>query len=446
MAVVDRDGTDVTPTTTPDLPPYAPPSPDPVDGASPAREWSMPAMVLLAVLSVSAGAVHLAMVPAHASEWLPFGLAFAATGWLQIGLAIAFVARPTAAALRISCLANAVFIAAWLVTRIWGWPVGPEAFSPEAATSVDVVCVIIEAALVVLGYELLVRPNLGERLSSGARVVLSIIPVAVLLVTTWAISSPTAAEHSHSGSEAAGHTHGADGETAAIDDKGLSLVMNGAGEGGGHVHTTSVVDVDPATQALLDQQLTALQPLMDNYPTVADAEAAGYRRQGPYSPALGAHYMEAGAPNIGSASQLSDEALKHPMLIFDGTKPDSKLAGFMYNIYSTDTQNPPEGFIGPNDHWHYHTNVCIVERPDGGIDAPLGADTSAPQELCDKYGGSVLGNTGYMVHVWPVPGYESDQGLFSNLNSKLTCPNGTYYMIPIEEVGSRKNMCRDVNE
>ena len=51
-----------------------------------------------------------------------------------------------------------------------------------------------------------------------------------------------------------------------------------------------------------------------------------------------------------------------------------------------------------------------------------------------------------MVHVWPVPGYESEQGLFSNLNPKLTCPNGTYYIVPSEELGTRSNACRDVTD
>jgi hypothetical protein len=177
---------------------------------------------------------------------------------------------------------------------------------------------------------------------------------------------------------------------------------------------------------------------------VKDAEAAGYRRQGPYSPGLGAHYAKVGGRSVSLDKTMTPDALASPTLIYDGVEPDSKLAGFMYLIFSTDTQNPPEGFAGPNDHWHFHTNVCIKVNPDGSIDAPLGADTSAPKELCDKYSGVLVANTGYMVHVWPVPGYESEQGLFSNLNSKLTCPDGTYYTIPMEEIGLRKNICKDV--
>ena len=64
-----------------------------------------------------------------------------------------------------------------------------------------------------------------------------------------------------------------------------------------------------------------------------------------------------------------------PMLIFDGLDPDAPLAGFMYIAYGTGAE--PEGFAGPNDHWHYHERVCIVYQPDGTIDTPFGADLEA---------------------------------------------------------------------
>ena len=297
-------------------------------------------------------------------------------------------------------------------------------------------------------------------MGSRARMLLSVVPIGILLVATAAVASPSARDHAHggggeaaaghshdaggaaAGGEAAGHPHGSEG--AGVDDKGLSLLMNGQGEGGGHTHDNSVIKLAPVTQKLLDQQLDKTRPFIEKYPTVADAVAAGYQRYGPFGPGLGAHYSAGGAPQVGTDLTMTDEALEHPMLIFDGIEPDSKLAGFMYNIFSLDTENPPEGFIGPNDHWHYHTNVCIKFRGDGGIDAPLGADTSAPKALCDKYGGTIIENTGYMVHVWTVPGYESPQGMFSNVNAKIACPNGAYYTVPMEEIGTRDNVCLDV--
>lgn len=437
---------------------------------SAAPALSLAGRVLVGTLSAAAGVIHVAMVPAHAAEWLPEGIAFAVAGWLQIGLAVAIVARGWKVAVRLASLASVAFIAAWVVSRIWGLPFGPEAGIAHGSGFVDITCVAIEAALVVAGYELLVRPDRGARLSDASLTALSVVPLGVLAFTTAAIVSPSAASHSHGG-ESAGHSHGTEaaasgsggtataatvaadghghdhGDGAAAtgapeDDKGLSLLMNGQGEGGGHTHDTSVKALDADTQAKLDAQLAKTQKFVKLFPTVKDAEAAGYTRQGPYSPGLGTHYSNASGVSMGPT--LSDEDLEHPTLIYDGVEPESKLAGFMYNIFSMDTQNPPEGFVGPNDHWHFHTNVCLVRRPGGGIDAPLGADTSAPKELCDKYGGAIIANTGYMVHVWTVPGYESPQGLFSNLNAKMTCPNGTYYTVAMEEIGTRKNVCRDV--
>jgi hypothetical protein len=422
--------------------------PETASGSADTDVWSMPARVLLATLSAGAGAIHLAMVPSHANQWLPEGIAFALAGWIQLGFALLIVVRPSRPAVRAMVAANVVFVGAWLTTRVVGSPFGPEAWSPHDASFVDLVCVACEAALIGVSVMLLTRPGLGAGMRPARVKWLAIVPIGILALASAAIASPGATNHAHGGSAesasaAGGHDHGPDG-AAPEDDLGLSLIMNGAGEGGGHVHDNTTVELDPRTQELLDAQLAQLEPFIEKYPTVADAEAAGYTRQGPYSPALGAHYSErTGSVNLGTT--MTDEALQHPMLIYDGVTPDSKLSGFMYNIFSTDTENPPEGFVGPNDAWHYHTNVCITFSPDGTTNAPLGADTSATQELCDQYGGTLIANTGYMAHVWPVPGYESDEGMFSNLNSKLTCPNGTYYTIPMEEIGNRTTVCADVD-
>jgi hypothetical protein len=126
------------------------------------------------------------------------------------------------------------------------------------------------------------------------------------------------------------------------------------------------------------------------------------------------------------------------MLIYDGIEDDSRLAGFMYMAYQAD---PPEGFVGDLDKWHFHTSTCIVFTPDG-IDTPFGADlTGITEEMCQAEGGSLIEFTGYMVHVWTVPGYESPEGLFSDLNPKITCPDGTYYTIETREIGDADTTC-----
>jgi uncharacterized membrane protein len=248
-------------------------------------------------------------------------------------------------------------------------------------------------------------------------------------------AAPTATDGSAAND--ATHDHEAAPPTAALDDtalddKGLSLIMNG------HQHAHVVQPMDSPTTAMLAEQLARTAELVALYPTVAAAEAAGYRRQGPYSPGLGTHYGKGAATLVGAT--ITDDNVLNPMLIFDGTAPESKLAGFMYIAFGV--AGEPEGFAGPNDIWHSHKNICIVMNPDGSTDTPLGADKdNVPKELCDSYGGFLLENSGYMLHVWTVPGYESSKGVFNEVNPALACADGTYYTKPIEELGTSLTLC-----
>ena len=82
---------------------------------------------------------------------------------------------------------------------------------------------------------------------------------------------------------------------------------------------------------------------------------------------------------------------------------------------------------------------------DGGIDAPFGADSDVPADLCIQAGGQVLQQTQWMVHVWSVPGWESQQGLFGEVNPALSQLAGWDYdaAAPLERPlgGSQSAMC-----
>lgn len=146
--------------------------------------------------------------------------------------------------------------------------------------------------------------------------------------------------HTNSGEAVSGEAVSAEAVAATgsttTDDKGLSLIMNG------HQHEREVIPMDSVTTALLARQLARTAELVTFYPTVADAEAAGYRRQGPYSPGLGTHYGKGGDTLVGAT--ITDDNVLDPMLIFDGTDPTSKLAGFMYIVFGV--AGVPEGFQG----------------------------------------------------------------------------------------------------
>jgi hypothetical protein len=222
------------------------------------------------------------------------------------------------------------------------------------------------------------------------------------------------------------------------DDRGFSQLENGVQ----HNHGFEL-PLNPSDRRELGRELTIARETAMRYPTLADAERAGLHRAGPFSPGLGTHMISYKNYGYGAGVGLmTDDQIRHPLAwIYDGTKPDSPVAGL---FYSAKVPNP-EGFVGPNDVWHQHSNICIKPIP-SGIDTPLGADRDATVAQCSAIGGFLVKATGPLLHVWVVPGYEDSQGVFAHLNPAITCNDGTYRTIDITKVGSRTSVCVDGSE
>lgn len=171
--------------------------------------------------------------------------------------------------------------------------------------------------------------------------------------------------------------------------------------------------LDRATHALLAKQLVAARAVAVRYPTVAAATAAGYHLVGGgFGPGSGAHY-------IGGFSMGFDPS--RPLaLIYDGISPTSQMVGLMYYSMSA---TAPQGFAGPNDHWHRHSGVCTGAG--GAVLFPPDSDVLPAQ--CARAHGFYMYVTGWMVHAWVVPGWESPQGVFSHENPDLPCADGTFH-------------------
>jgi hypothetical protein len=433
-----------------DRPPVAPgvdevrlPVADAPRTARPA-DVSVAGRAAMALFSAAAGVIHLTMVPSHMQASAVDGVLFAVAGWAQIALAVALAVRPRRVVLWLTIALNLAFVGAWAVSRLWGWPFGAHEGVAESASFIDLTTVGFEIALVLCAVAWLVRPQLGASWSDKEFVVASVIPLAVVALATGALMAPSTADHagaghSHSDELATGdgHTHAEAGE----DNRGFAALVNGQEhEGMAHSHGDDVA-LTPQEQAQLDTELAWTQPLIDNSSTLAAAKAAGYTEAGPFSPGLGLHLMPPmDKMRIGGDGVLDTQAeVESAYLIYDGIEDSSRLAGFMY--IAVGVQGEPQGFAGPNDHWHFHTNTCVVFA-DGKIQSPLGADRSATQEQCSRFGGTLIENTGYMVHVWNVPGYENPDGLFGNLTPAITCPDGNYFTIPDEEIGYTRTICR----
>jgi hypothetical protein len=424
-----------------------PVAPAPEAHTVPATTVPAAARWLLAGLLAGSGAIHVAMAPSHLAESAIEGAGFVAAAWLQLLLAAVVLVRPTRRALAAVVVTGAALVAVWGVSRVAGLPVGAHAGHAESVSLVDGACVALEVVAVLVAAAILA----GRRWPAGASRWAVVGAVGALALATAAVASPSARDHaagSH-GEHASAGDHAATGEHAhaggamadghadgAMADDGFAALSNG------HQHEHgSDEPLTPEERTALATELAATAELVQRYPTVADAEAAGWMRSGPFSPGLGVHYR---GPEfvMNSDGDMDPDDLAAPMLVFDGLEPDAPLAGFMYIAYGRETE--PQGFAGPNDHWHYHESVCIVSRADGTIDTPFGADLEGvTEDMCTEVGGTFIPFTGYMVHVWNVPGYESPDGMFTELNPRITCPDGTYDRIDIEDLGSRDTVCRN---
>lgn len=379
--------------------------------------WGVAACLLMA------GIVHFALAPSHLGESTVEGWGFLLAGWAQLGLAAWLLLRPSRAVWVATVVVNFAVLAVWGWSRTKGLPFGAHANTVEAIGTVDGVAAALEGVALVAALVGVRQPTMGvgspERSSSlrFASVGAVVVPVVVGM---FAVTSPSAVNHAHSG---------------GAEAPGLAELTNG------HQHDHVVTPLTDAEHVELVKSLAPTQELMKKYPTVAAAEAAGYQRAGPFGPGVGTHYTPPTDKMVVDADGVIDgDDLKGALLIYDGSDPDSPLAGFM--MLSGAESKSIKGFPGTQDNWHYHRDVCLVKAADGHLDSPFGADTgNVPKSACDKLDGTLMAQTPSMVHIWNVPGYENPLGLFGEINSALPCDDGTFYRMPLAEIGTVTDSC-----
>jgi hypothetical protein len=204
--------------------------------------------------------------------------------------------------------------------------------------------------------------------------------------------------------EVASPTPASPGQVGAGSGGSNKAVTQAQAEASEHGERGMVVQV-PITQTervTLEAQMAQARTVVAKYPTVKDAEAAGYRMSTVYVPCIGAHYT-----NYGLITKFDPAAPSE--LLYDGTKPDSKIVGLSYLVFHRGGQ--PDGFAGSNDHWHQHNangGLCF-----GGGGTVIGGE-ELTREQCTARGGQKRELTDiWMMHAWVVPGFECSWGVFS---------------------------------
>jgi hypothetical protein len=312
--------------------------------------------------------------------------------------------------------ANVVIGALWFVAE------GPHGVSAATAG----IGLTLSGLAVVLGVVLARRPAAGSAWSSGTSVIGSIVPVAVVVLTLAGLFATTSGVSAPPASTATGANASAalaQATTVKVPgENSKTFASTLAGNTSEQSENAKWVPLDPHDQAILTQQLFQAEQAALRYPTVASAKAAHMILAGGMAPGVGAHYQ---VINGDIFKGINPDGTVNPLYpaswIYASTADKAPVVGVMYESFG---DTPPAGFIGPNDHWHRHSNVC-VQYSGGKIAVPFAADQDvSPQECADVHG-QFMKKTVWMVHAWVVPGWESPQGVFSHDNLHVYCPGNT---------------------
>ena len=122
-----------------------------------------PALGVIVAAACGAAAVHAAVVPEHAREWVGYAVFFAVTALVQVAGALVIFVRRTRLLCLLFALANAAVIVLWLVSRLVAVPLGPGAGDVEPFGALDVVASACEALIVVASVNCLWRTRIAGR-------------------------------------------------------------------------------------------------------------------------------------------------------------------------------------------------------------------------------------------------------------------------------------------
>ena len=172
---------------------------------------------------------------------------------------------------------------------------------------------------------------------------------------------------------------------------------------------------------VLTYELKAAIEWSQEWPTLGDAEAAGYSMSVEYVEGMGTHHVILNDFSMEDPSFDSENPLfpgtridsvfefeRPEFLMYGGEDADAQLVGFAWFVHAP-VDNPPEGFSGDNDWWHRHEIMCIqpsdfVFRGEGLSD-----------EVCEERGGENINLEEYwMVHAWIVRPWLTFDDVFTN--------------------------------
>jgi hypothetical protein len=344
----------------------------------------------LAALSAGAAAIHFAVVFEHFSEYVLYGAFFLIISWAQAIWAGVVLWRPSRLWLWLGIAGNAIILAVYFASRTTGLPFGPDKGHTEPFGALDLVSIILEAALIAGCAALLWRPSLADRpvrRRTGFAYIASLaaFPAAVIAVTTAVMTPGWAGPEGPAGMAAAMATQ-------AATAPGASPGMGDMGTTNGLPDMRMYGSTAPATAAQViaaGQLIKATDASLARFANVRAAFAAGYTY---VLRTNGEEHLLYNGPNPAFAGLNP----RHPSsLVYAINVPHHApiLLGAMY-IENGNANGPQIG--GGLTRWHSHLTVCENNKPTIAAFGVQLRGTCNPATWRDQY-------TSQMLHVWVVP-------------------------------------------
>jgi hypothetical protein len=359
---------------------------------------------LLAAFSLGAGVIHLAVSGENYQLSWMHGMFFVVVGWLQISWAVAVILRPKRRLLTIGVLLNAGIIGVWVMSRVWGVPVGPEAWTPESVALADALSSGCEFGIVALSLAVLVQPAMAQhelRPRFAVPVVgaagLGVAVVAALALTTgYGLSPQYAAANDHAAHSAHG-SHSGHGPTVEVVNGKAKVVTSGAAVANApydpaRIDLSGVPGVTPQEQARAEHLVAITVARLPQWADPATALAAGYHSIGDGVTGT-EHYI--------NWSYVNDDKILNPdfpeSLVYRVSGGTKTLVAAMYMLRPGSTLDDVPDIGGPLTQWHIHDNLCFT--PDQ--QAPRVAGLTDANGNCRSP--LVKLAPVPMIHVWIVP-------------------------------------------
>ena len=341
----------------------------------------------LAALSVGAAAVHFAVVFEHFNAYVLYGVFFLIISWAQMIWAAVVMWRPSRLWLWLGIAGNTIVLAVYLASRMTGLPFGPDKGHTEPFGGLDVVCGILEFALIAGCAALLWRPSLADRpvrrrTGFAAIAALAAVPAAVIAVTTAVMTPGWAGPEGPAGMASAPATSAMSASSSSMGDMGTTDGLPDMKMYGSTAPPTAA-QVIAAGQLIKETEAS-----LARYRNVQAAFAAGYTQ------VLRTNGEEHLLYNGGNPAYAGLHPQHPSSLVYATDVPHHApiLLGAMY-IENGPANGPQTG--GGLTRWHSHLVVCEHNKATvAGFGVVLGQCN--PAHWTNHY-------TSQMLHVWVVP-------------------------------------------